>query len=89
MHRFDWHKGSILVPPEMWWHSHFITGNEPAITLALRWLGNRYAFNLDWKPGKPDTLEYNELDPEVRRQFEAELAKDGAKLKIDESLYLK
>ena len=27
--RVDWHKGSLLVPPEGWYHSHFTTSAEP------------------------------------------------------------
>ena len=88
--RFDWHKGSIISPPENWWHMHFVTGNEPYIHIALRWMGHKYRFNNDWHYiEKPNIIEYNEEDPEIRRLFEAELAKEGLKSKMDESLYRK
>src|SRR5215510_11427630 len=34
--KVDWRKGSLLVPPERWYHSHFTTSAEPGLHLALR-----------------------------------------------------
>lgn len=92
--RFDWHKGSIIVPPEGWWHTHFILGAKPAKQLALRWDGRKYRFgrqwqyNVDMKKGG-DQIEYADEEPESRRMFEQELAKRGLKSRMDESLYKK
>jgi len=90
--RFDWHDGSVIVPPEGWWHTHFILGNKPAFQLALRWDGTKYRFGKQWeytldvKKGG-DQTEYADEDPEIRRMFEEELTKRGLKLRMDNSLY--
>ncbi len=84
--RVDWHKGSLLVPPEGWYHHHFNTGQEPARHLALRrglrgvgmtWLGT-----LSEREGG-HMLEYEDEPPETRRMYEEELAKEGIPLKME------
>jgi oxalate decarboxylase/phosphoglucose isomerase-like protein (cupin superfamily) len=89
--RFDWHDGSIIVPPENWFHQHFNTGPEPARYLALRW-GSRkhprpwsdksYGTDESIKSGG-DQIEYADEDPQIRRMFEQELAKRGIACRMD------
>ncbi|HLH94141.1 MAG TPA: hypothetical protein VKW08_03395 [Xanthobacteraceae bacterium] len=82
--RFDWRDGSIIVPPERWFHQHFNTGAQPARYLALRWgsrkharpLGQSYGTDESVKAGG-DQIEYADEDPQIRALFEAELAKRG------------
>jgi quercetin dioxygenase-like cupin family protein len=90
--RFDWHDGSIIVPPENWFHQHFNTGATPARYLALRW-GSRkhprpwsernYGTDESIKSGG-DQIEYADEDPMIRRMFEQELAKVGIACRMDE-----
>ncbi len=82
--KIDWKEGSILVPPDRWFHQHFNTGVEPAKYLALR-MGSRKnilgkIFRIDESVSTGgDQIEYKEQDPEVEKIFSEELAKKGLK----------
>ncbi len=84
--KIDWHVGSLLVPPDGWFHQHFNTGNEPARYLALRWrsretrLGLSAGTDTSLKLGG-NQIEYPDEDPEIRRIYEQELAKKGLTVK--------
>jgi oxalate decarboxylase/phosphoglucose isomerase-like protein (cupin superfamily) len=81
--RYDWHEGSLFVPPDQWWHQHFNTGNTPARYLALHGMrshkykiGIKLSEAIDVKKGG-DQIEYEDEPPEIREIFEKELAKSG------------
>lgn len=91
--RVDWHQGSVVVPPNQWFHQHFNAGAEPARYLALRWGSQRYdmgaAFTSDeGEIGRSGAdvsvkeggwqIEYPDEDPAIHRVFEDELARSGA-----------
>ena len=90
--RFDWRDGTIIVPPERWFHQHFNTGTAPARYLAIRAGGSK--FGRPWgkdtnmqqekstKQGG-DQIEYEDEDPKIRQMFEAALKKSGAKSGMD------
>jgi quercetin dioxygenase-like cupin family protein len=90
--RFDWHDGSVVVPPEMWFHQHFNTGKTPARYLALRWGSQKYPRPWMSKGYGVDTsvkqggnqIEYEDEDPAIRRIFEEELAKQGVTSRMKE-----
>ena len=85
--RCDWRPGTLVVPPNLWFHQHFNSGPEPARYLALRWGSRRYDMggaikneektDVDVRQGGAQ-IEYPSEDPEVHRIFEAELARIGA-----------
>ncbi len=90
--RFDWHDGSVIVPPESWFHQHFNSGTTPARYMALRWgsrkfprpwAGKGYGTDQSLKAGG-DQIEYADEDPQIRRLFEKELAKQGVTCRMDE-----
>lgn len=89
--RFDWKPGSIVVPPEMWWHQHFNAGAVPARYLALRWGSRKHHFHLaqneemmsDATAGG-NQIDYKDEDPQVRRWFEEALAAEGAQSRMDQ-----
>ncbi|HXG35394.1 MAG TPA: cupin domain-containing protein [Dehalococcoidia bacterium] len=88
--RIDWQPGSVLVPPNDWFHQHFNTGPTPARYLALRWGSKKYRVPLNWEVDTVDRdvraggaqIEYEDEDPEIRRMFEADLAKAGVELRM-------
>ena len=84
-----WKAGSIYCPPGAWFHQHFNTGAEPARHLALRYgsrthpVGFKVAAQrredgvyIDVKKGGT-LIGYEDEDPEIRRRYKAELARQG------------
>ena len=89
--KVDWKVGSVLAPPDMWFHQHFNTGKEPAKYLAIRWgsrkyplfknVGERGKVYISVKEGG-NQIEYEDEDPSIRKVFEQELAKNGVVCKM-------
>ncbi len=71
--RFDWKVGTLISPPAGWFHQHFNTGPEPVFHLAFHRPAS--IFSEDQR----GEIEYEDEDPEIRRMFEADLAKNGVK----------
>lgn len=86
--RCDWGRGSIIVPPDHWFHQHFNTGAQPARYLALKFSGKRYIHsigNVGIAEGSSVSLkeggwqiEYEDEAPEIHAMFESELTQHGA-----------
>ena len=83
--KYAWHEGSMVVPPEKWWHQHFNASDRPARYLALRAFGSKkyqgagkqYQPSLDRKKGGSQIQDADE-EPIVREWFHEALAKCGA-----------
>ena len=80
--RFEWREGTVIVPPERWFHQHFNTGPTPARYLALR--NNSQKFRVHKKVGADvsvreggSQIEYADEDPQMRKMFEEALAKEA------------
>ena len=94
--KVDWKVGSVLGPPNMWFHQHFNTGAGPAKYLAIRWGSRKYPlFKNVGKRGKVDVsvkeggnqIEYEDEDPSIRKLFEQELAKNGVECRMPPITY--
>jgi len=72
-----WKPGSLITPPNKWFHQHFNVGHSPARYLAfhppLQFDGHAERI----EDRQRDQIEYVDEDPAVRERFEAELGKRG------------
>jgi oxalate decarboxylase/phosphoglucose isomerase-like protein (cupin superfamily) len=81
--RFDWEVGTMIVPPNMWFHQHFNTGTTPARYLAFKHEGvairNAQGVPKAWISTRVggDQVDYADERPEVRTMFAEELARHG------------
>lgn len=88
MQRVDWKPGSVVVPPDQWFHQHLNSGAKPARYLALRWGSWRFRF-MRMQDGEGATytsvkqgggqIEFEDEDPQIHRDFEAAMVKVGAR----------
>ncbi len=80
--RVNWGPGTMLVPPEMWFHQHFAVSNQPVLFLAIGWgtdkpkAGGKQYVYVSTKLGG-DQIEWEDEDPQIHKDYEAELAKNG------------
>ena len=90
--KVDWQPGTMVVPPQHWFHQHFNSGAEPARYLALRWGSRRYDMggaiayegetsDVSVKEGGAQ-IEYEDEDRKIHELFEAELEKHGAQCRM-------
>jgi hypothetical protein len=81
--RYDWELGTLIVPPNMWFHQHFNAGTTPARYLAFKHEGvairNAQGVPKAWISRRigGDQLDYIDETAEIRRIFSTELAKHG------------
>ncbi len=89
--RYDWHDGSVIVPPDRYFHQHFNVGATAARYFAIRWGGVKHPMHgLNWEQRKVDVnlkaggdqIEYEDQDPEIHQLFEEELGKRGVRPRI-------
>jgi len=86
--RFDWHPGSVIVPPDMWFHQHFNIGSTPVRYLALRWGSKKYLMSSKSEYAKGadvsvklggNQIEYEDEDADVREMFSSALTARGVR----------
>jgi len=86
--RYDWQAGTMIVPPNAWFHQHFNTGPTPARYLAFKHATPRNAQGvpLSWISRRlgGTQIDYADEDPEIRRTFAEALTKHGLQSRMDE-----
>ena len=86
--RYDWEIGTLIVPPNGWFHQHFNGGSKPARYLAFKHFSprNSQGVPLSWISRRlgGNQIDYADETPEVRRMFADALARHGLKPNMDE-----
>src|SRR5690606_23831773 len=90
--RYDWEVGTMIVPPNMWYHQHFNTGAAPARYLAFKHevvsIRNAQGVPKAWisKRVGGDQIDYADESPVVRSMFKDALSEIGLEPRM-ESVY--
>jgi oxalate decarboxylase/phosphoglucose isomerase-like protein (cupin superfamily) len=88
--RYDWQPGSLITPPNMWYHQHFNTGDSPARYLAFKYEGvairNAQGVPKAWISRRigGHQIDYADESKAVRTLFADELAKHGLESHMNE-----
>ncbi len=95
--RVDWTDGTLLVPPDRWFHQHFNTGATQAKYMATTWVGGKFFAKAMGGGGRTHRLntvsfreggnmiDYPDEDAAVRAMFDEELGKHGMKTRMPAS----
>ena len=87
--RYDWENGSMIVPPNLWFHQHFNTGTIPARYLAFKHevvsIRNAQGVPKAWISQRVggDQIDYADEKPIVRTLFAEALARNGLESRMD------
>ena len=90
--RYDWQVGTMIVPPNMWFHQHFNTGTTPSRYLAFKHEGvairNAQGVPKAWISAASAAIRSttSTRQPEIRRIFAAALAKHDIAPRMDAGL---
>jgi oxalate decarboxylase/phosphoglucose isomerase-like protein (cupin superfamily) len=89
--QYDWEVGAMVVPPNMWFHQHFNTGQTPARYLAFKHevvsIRNAQGVPKAWISRRVggDQIDYADESQAVRTRFEDSLAKHGMTPRMQEA----
>ena len=81
-----WKKGSLIVPPDQWYHQHFNVGATPVRYVGLHGPLEGLPGGEDYTPAR-NQIEYPDEIPEIRRLFEEEVASRGSRSVMPEEAY--
>jgi oxalate decarboxylase/phosphoglucose isomerase-like protein (cupin superfamily) len=87
--RYEWQVGSLIVPPNKWFHQHFNAGKTPARYLAFKHevalIRNSQGVPTAWISRRVggDQIDYADETPEVRNMFSEALSRHGIEPAMD------
>lgn len=82
-----WQEGSLVVPPNRWFHQHFNVGAEPARYLAFHPPLQFHGYADKVTDRARDQIEYVDEDPWIRQYFEEQLEQRGLTSLMPERAY--
>ncbi len=89
--RYEWREGSMIVPPNLWFHQHFNTGTSPARYLAFKAEGvairNAQGVPKAWISRRlgGDQIDYADEAARIRQWFQDALAKRGIESRMEKA----
>lgn len=87
--RYDWQVGTLIVPPNRWFHQHFNGGAIPARYLAFKHFSPRNAQGvpLSWISRRlgGNQIDYADESPLVRTMFDEAMAKHGLAPRMEDA----
>jgi oxalate decarboxylase/phosphoglucose isomerase-like protein (cupin superfamily) len=89
--RYDWQVGTLVVPPNKWFHQHFNSGSVPARYLAFKHevalIRNSQGVPTAWisRRAGGDQIDYADERPEIRSMFKEALARHGMAPRMDDA----
>jgi oxalate decarboxylase/phosphoglucose isomerase-like protein (cupin superfamily) len=89
--RYQWQEGTMIVPPNSWFHQHFNTGTTPGRYLAFKHEGvairNSQGVPKAWISRRlgGDQIDYADEKPVIRQMFADALSKSGRTPRMDEA----
>ena len=85
--RYEWQIGTLIVPPNKWFHQHFNAGPTPARYLAFKhWSPrNPQGVPMSWVSSRVGgyQIDYADESPKVRQMYLDALARHGLKPNMD------
>lgn len=87
--RYEWGKGSLIIPPNLWYHQHFNSGPEPSRYLAFKHetvsIRNAQGVPKAWISRRigGDQIDYADENPWIRKLFAQALADSGISPAMD------
>ena len=89
--RYDWEVGTLIVPPNKFFHQHFNSGPTPARYLAFKHevalIRNSQGVPTAWISQRVggDQIDYSDETPQIRSMFRDALAAHGMTPKMDDA----
>lgn len=87
--RYDWQPGTLIVPPNAWFHQHFNSGPTPARYLAFKHSSprNKQGVPMSWISQRVggNQIDYADETEEVRTMFADALAKHGLESRMGDA----